>query len=254
MNYTKLIQALKKHYCYYWHNIKIEGEKILLKLYYVDPLSNETKSVTYNIIKNKSYDEIVKKLNDTDVLDGYHNNLFDSIGLKITDVSENKKVTDNKHFTAMGLNVTDANENAIEIAPDIIKAGRFSYWKGFNSYYVMYDEKLISAHNHITKNFIYCDGNISKFLGTMNEEVLICVEDDKIVAYNYEGASADICYYPEPEDGNENHRKVIVNNDKIIVSVYVYYDCDLNHGEWEEEEYSLSTIKEYIEKKKVKLN
>lgn len=227
MNYTTLKQRLVSNRFDYQQKIQKDGENITLTLTYNDPITNAKNSQQYKVQKSQEYLDIVKQVDDVDVFE--------------TD-------TRSSYFSFIGLTIKDIDENTIKVYPNIMKMGKFTYWKGYNNFYLLYDNVVISAEKHICENTVYC-GGIDKFLGTMADDILIYVEGEKIVAVNKNGESAAFCYYPEPEDGKDSHRKITIRDDKVTVAVYVYYDNDWHHGGWEEEEYPLSIINKFIQEK-----
>lgn len=209
MKYNELLKKVETARALKGYEIDCEKKIITIK-YKASTITDEVISAVYNITLD---DELKKLMNITG-----ETKLDKNIGIEILDV----------------------DDNTVKIRPKYnANIGGFVSWRGYNNYYLLYNDNVIISNTHISKNCIYgCVDYVEKAID-IYEGHLIAKYNEYVSIIDTKGNISRISYYPEPESGRDDHVEVYIGGSTLFVNVYCYYDCDLKHGGWEENEYNL---------------
>lgn len=139
-----------------------------------------------------------------------------------------------------GIDIVDIDDETVKILPKYnANIGGFVSWKAHNNYYLLYNNNIIISDKHISGNCIYgCANYVRKAFG-IYKGYLIAEYDEYICLIDTKGNVVKMKYIPEPESGREDHLRINIYDNKLMVSVYCYYDNDWHHGGWEDDECDL---------------
>lgn len=210
MKYNILISRLKPMRAIVNEKVDFKNKKISI-VYHPSTLSDEKTNAIYDI-------EFSKELEDL---------------LKVTGEEYGR------------VKYVDKDEETVIAYPDYyINYKGYKSWKGDTTYFILYNDKVI--YKEVYKIINRGNTTIKGYLGYVSscvdvwKENLIAIKGEYYVFITPNGEMKKICYSDEPESGRDDHKKSWIEGDKFNYKIYEYCDCDLKHGDWNEQIYDLN--------------